>query len=224
MTFSIAARCPETGMLGIAVTSSSICVASRCGFAKSGIAAAVSQNITDPTLGDAMIDACGEGMSAEQALEKVCQSSDNINWRQLSVVDAQGNVAHYSGSETLGVNGSAKGDNCVSVGNLLSATDIPQAVVKGFESATGHLASRLIAALEAGMAAGGEAGPIHSAGVKVVDKMAWPVVDLRVDWDDQPDNAIPQLRPDLEQLRAADERLRNPCRQSGRIGVLWSAG
>ena len=194
MTFSIAARCPDTGMLGIAVTSSSICVASRCGFVGTGTAAALSQNITNPVLGDKLLSLCAEGLTAPQALEQLCRTEEKINWRQLAVVDANGNVAHFSGEEALGVHGAATGQACVSVGNLLSSTNIPQAVIDGFEASKGHLAGRLIAALEAGLHAGGEAGSIHSAGVKVVDKLSWPCVDLRVDWDDEPDKAVTQLR------------------------------
>ena len=67
-------------------------------------------------------------------------------------------------------------------GNLLANPSVPQAIVEGFLSATGHLGDRLIAALRAGLAAGGEAGPGHSAGMKIVDKVSWPVADLRCDW------------------------------------------
>lgn len=193
MTFSIAARCPETGMFGVTVTSSSICVASRCAFGRAGVGAALSQNITDPDLGSRLLDLCEEGASAEEALEQVVRETPNVQWRQLGVIDTQGDTACFSGDHTLGVNAMVRGDGCVSMGNLLDNDCVPQAMVDAFENSNGHLAHKLLTALEAGADAGGEAGPVHSAGVKVYSQYAWPIVDLRVDWDSVPDNAVHQL-------------------------------
>jgi uncharacterized Ntn-hydrolase superfamily protein len=78
----------------------------------------------------------------------------------------------------------AAGKDVISAGNLLANADVPQAIVDGFEQSTGHLGDRLIAAMRAGLAAGGEAGPIHSAGMQICDKVAWPVADLRCDWSE----------------------------------------
>lgn len=194
MTFSIAARCPETGMFGVTVTSSSICVASRCAFGRAGVGAALSQNITDPDLGERLLDVCEAGVSAGEALAQVTRETPYAQWRQLGVVDTQGNTACFSGEHTLGVNGTARGGGCVSLGNLLDNAGVPQAMVDAFENSHGHFAHRLLIALEAGAGAGGEAGPIHSAGVKVYADYGWPVVDLRVDWDSVPDNAVLRLR------------------------------
>jgi uncharacterized Ntn-hydrolase superfamily protein len=77
---------------------------------------------------------------------------------------------------------------------MLADTEVPRTMVDAFEQSSGGLAERLLLAIEAGLAAGGEAGPIHSAGLLVVADASWPVVNLRVDWDDQPDDAIKQLR------------------------------
>lgn len=194
MTFSIAARCAETGMLGVAVTSSSICVASRCGFALAGAGAALSQNITDPQLGPELLSLCSRGQSASRALDQLCSEAKDITWRQLALVDKKGEVAFFNGDQVLGCNGGAVGEACVSVGNLLANVNVPQAIIDGFIASKGHLADRLLIALEAGLAAGGEAGSIHSAGVKVVDKLSWPVVDLRVDWEPQDDAVLAKLR------------------------------
>ncbi len=194
MTFSVAAFCPETGMFGTIVTSSSICVASRCAFGRAGVGAASSQNITDPSLGNRLLDLCEQGASAEESLAQVVKETPNVDWRQLGVIDKQGNSACYSGEKTLGVHNMAQGKNCLAMGNLLDNKGIPAALVEAFESSSGHLADRLLTALEAGVKAGGEAGPVHSVGVKVYSEYDWPIVDLRVDWDPIPDNAIPQLR------------------------------
>jgi uncharacterized Ntn-hydrolase superfamily protein len=70
----------------------------------------------------------------------------------------------------------------ISAGNLLANEDVPGAMVAAFEAARGHLGDRLIAAMRAGLAAGGEAGPVHSAGLQICDKVTWPAADLRCDW------------------------------------------
>ena len=86
----------------------------------------------------------------------------------------------------LGVWGQAKGRDCAAAGNLLADSAVPQAMVAGFEGAVGPFGDRLMAALRAGLKAGGEAGPVHSAGLKIVDQLDWPVADLRIDWADDP--------------------------------------
>jgi uncharacterized Ntn-hydrolase superfamily protein len=82
----------------------------------------------------------------------------------------------------LGIWTQAQAQNVASGGNLLANDSVPQAIVEAYLSSTGHIGDRLIAAMRAGLAAGGEAGPIHSAGMKIVDSVSWPVADLRCDW------------------------------------------
>jgi len=194
MTFSIAGFCPETGMLGTTVSSSSICVASRCSFGKANVGAALSQNITDPDLGTRLLELCENGASAEEALMQVIKETPNVQWRQLGVIDKHGNTSCFSGEHTLGIFNMAQGKHCVAMGNLLDNEEVPKAIIDAFEKSQGHLAERLLTALQAGLDAGGEAGSVHSAGVKIYASHNWPIVDLRVDWDPKPDNAIPQLR------------------------------
>ncbi|MDQ2093703.1 DUF1028 domain-containing protein [Rhodalgimonas zhirmunskyi] len=184
MTFSLVARCAETGMFGVAVSSSSPAVAARCAYARAGVGAVASQNVTDPTLGPACLDLMQAGASAREAVAELVSQRDYMAFRQLLAVDARGVVAIHSGAKALGVVGEATGAGVVSAGNLLAAPGVPAAVVAGFEAATGHLGDRLVAAMQAGLAAGGEAGPVHSAGMMLVDKVAWPVAELRCDWDD----------------------------------------
>lgn len=183
MTFSIAARCPRTGRFAIAVCSSSPAVAARCAHARAGIGAAASQNITDPTLGHRLLDLLGQGRSATEALAELRRSASLLEFRQLTVVDRHGGVAAWSGPRTLGVHSSAVGSGVVAAGNLLADTEVPAAMVRAFEQApTDDLGDRIVLAMEAGRDAGGEAGPVHSAGMLMVDQVAWPVADLRVDW------------------------------------------
>jgi uncharacterized Ntn-hydrolase superfamily protein len=182
MTFSIAARCPDSGMFGVAVASSSPAVAARCAYARAGVGAVLSQNITDPRLGDRILDLLADGASAQDAIATVSASTPHIEYRQLIAVDHSGRAAIYSGANALGNVGEASGPNVASGGNLLAVDTIPQIIVDAFLAGQGHLAERLLAAMRSAVDAGGEAGPIHSAGLKIVGEVDWPIADLRVDW------------------------------------------
>jgi uncharacterized Ntn-hydrolase superfamily protein len=191
MTFSLVARCARTGMFGIAIASSSPAVAARCAHVRAGVGAAASQNVTDPALGPLLLDRLEAGLSAAQALAEVTAGRPHLAYRQLLVVDSAGGVAIHSGDQALGLWSEAAGADCVAAGNLLADRSVPAAMVSAFAAAAGHLGERLLLALEAGLAAGGEAGPVRSAGLKVADRLSWPLVDLRIDWADAP---IPMLR------------------------------
>lgn len=188
MTFSVIARCAQTGRFGVAVTSSSISVASRCGrWVRAGTGAVATQNITDPALGQLGLDLLGEGYGAEAVLRSLVAARPHAEFRQLAVIDVNGGTASYSGARSLGIYKEHHGRDCVACGNLLANDGVPAAMVDAFESAPErHLAERLLAALTAGLAAGGETSPVRSAGLYVVDRFVWPVVDLRVDWHDSP--------------------------------------
>lgn len=182
MTFSLVARCEETGMFGIAISSSSPAVAARCSYARAGVGAVASQNITDPTLGKRGLDLMEAGRSAGETINTLKSTSDHMAYRQVLCVDNSGSTAIHSGQNALGIWSEAKSDNVASGGNLLANDSIPQSMVEAFLNSSGHLGDRLIKAMRAGLAAGGEAGPVHSAGLKLVDIVSWPVADIRCDW------------------------------------------
>jgi len=184
MTFSIAARCAQTHMFGVAIASSSPAVAARCAHARSGVGAVATQNITDPALGPRILDSLARGLGADGALQDALRSTAFGAYRQLVVLGGQGPPAVHSGKHALGLAASAAGSDSAAAGNLLAHADVPAAMVSAFEAAGGHLGARLLHALRAGAARGGEAGPIHSAGLLVVREVSWPIVDLRVDWSD----------------------------------------
>jgi uncharacterized Ntn-hydrolase superfamily protein len=184
MTFSIAARCPETGMFGIAVSSSSPAVAARCAHARAGVGAVASQNVTDPALGSRGLDLMALGASAAEAVAVLTATAAHIDYRQLTAVDAAGRVAVHHGARTLGIHAHAEGPGAIAAGNILRDPHVPQAMIAAYRAAPGHLGDRLIAAMRAALAAGGEEGPVHSAGMKLTDRVSWPVADLRVDWSD----------------------------------------
>lgn len=213
MTFSLVARCRDTGMFGVAVSSSSPAVAARCAYARAGVGAVASQNVTDPTLGPLALDLMEQGMSAAAAIDEVRSRGRFIEYRQVLAVDARGGTAIHSGPNSLGIWSQAQADDVASGGNLLADARVPQAIVDGFLASTGHIGDRLISAMRAGLAAGGEAGPVRSAGLRIVDRVSWPVADLRCDWtEDCPINALANLwtlyKPQLDAYvqRALDPR------------------
>lgn len=203
MTFSIAARCAATGRFAVAVASSSPAVAARCAYARAGIGAATTQNITDPRLGPKALDLLALGASADTARDVLVQTTPHIDHRQLTMIDKEGRTSVFSGPGTLGVQGQAQGKDVVSAGNLLANPDVPQAIVAAFEASAGQdIGDRIIAAMTAGLAAGGEAGPIHSAGMLIAGDVSWPIADLRVDWHDSPISELSALwevyKPQME--------------------------
>jgi uncharacterized Ntn-hydrolase superfamily protein len=194
VTFSLAGWCARTGMLGLVVTSSSLAVAARCAWARAGTGAVATQNITDPSLGPAVLDLLASGRSASQALDEVLAAARHADYRQVTAVDAGGRVAARTGARTLGRHSISAAKDCVAAGNLLADEGVTAAMVRAFWQRPGeHLAGRLLDALRAGAAAGGEEGPVHSAGLLVVDRVSWPVTDLRVDWHDDPVRELERL-------------------------------
>ncbi|MEI8056379.1 MAG: DUF1028 domain-containing protein [Actinomycetes bacterium] len=187
MTFSIVGRCARTGAFGVAITSSSPAVASRCAYARAGVGAVATQNVTDPRLGPLLLDSIESGLTAAHAMAQVSSQAEFPEFRQLTAVDSHGGTAVFSGSQSLGTNGDAVGLDCVAAGNMLATIEVLGALVRAFEaSADSPIEHRLIAALEAGLALGGEAGPVHSAGLLVCDSAPWPTTNLRVDWSESP--------------------------------------
>lgn len=187
MTFSIVARCPQTGMFGVAVSSSSMAVAARCAHAREGAGAMASQNITDPSLGQRGLDLLQGGLTASQAITRLREVARDIEYRQIAAVDQQGGVAAFSGRKTLGRYSSAFGQGTVASGNLLSSEGVPAAMIAAYDEAADRpFGDRLVGALQAAVKAGGEEGPVRSAGLLIVRDVTWPVVDLRIDWSDDP--------------------------------------
>lgn len=195
MTFSLAARCRDTGAFGIAISSSSPAVAARCSHLRPGVGAAASQNITDPRLGGRLLDRLAAGDGATEAMAAVVAADPTTDYRQLTVVDTAGRVAGHSGRHTLGIHHLACGDGAIAAGNLLASSDVIDVMLAAFERGSGDtLAARLLRALTAAVSAGGEAGPVHSAGLAVTHPSAgWADTDLRVDWHDDPIGELGRL-------------------------------
>jgi uncharacterized Ntn-hydrolase superfamily protein len=212
MTFSVVGRCANTGMTGVAITTSSIAVGSRCPHARAGAGAVTTQNITDPSLVPAVLDLMQAGKNAKDAIATVMQDRPHADYRQIAAIDLNGMTSSFTGKNILGTNAVASGVDCIGAGNLLSNEAVPAVMVASFEAHQAlHLADRLVTALQAGIDAGGEEGPTHSAALIVAHAHAWPLVDLRVDWSDTCPVVVlralwdayePQMQPYL--MRAID--------------------
>lgn len=208
MTFSLLGRCGRSGHLGVVVTSSSPCVASRCAWVRAGAGAVATQNITNPALGELGLALLARGLDAARVRDMLVQADAFPEYRQLTVLGARGPGAHHSGARTLGTWAVAPGEDCIAAGNILASEAVPREMCDAFaRRPDAELAERLLAALEAGEQAGGEEGPVRSAGLLVADSLVWPTVDLRVDWHDAP---VTELRRVWEVYapQAADYRQR----------------
>ncbi|MBZ6247430.1 DUF1028 domain-containing protein [Streptomyces olivaceus] len=191
MTFSLVVR--DGDRFGMAASSSSPAVFARVSHLRTGIGAASSQNITDPTLGTALLERLAEHGDAERALSEVTGAAEHIDYRQLTVLGRTGPGFAFSGAHTLGKHASATADGAVAAGNMLSGEHIPGVLLDAYAAATGELEERLITAMRAAVAAGGEEGPVYSAGLAVVADVDWRVTDLRVDWADDPVDRLAEL-------------------------------
>ena len=186
MTFTILGRCPRTDQLGAAVTTSDLAVGARVLHAEAGLAVAVTQHRTDPRLGPALLAGLREGLSVAQAVGHVAGATEHRDWRQLGALDAGGEVAAYSGERVWPLCAELPGVDCLVLGNMLSNDRVAPAMVAAFQAPAPELADRLLAALLAGQAAGGETGALRSAALLVVEREEFALIDLRVDDDPDP--------------------------------------
>jgi uncharacterized Ntn-hydrolase superfamily protein len=192
MTFSLIGRCPRTGQIGAAVATSSIAVGARCTYAAAGAGAVLTQHRTDPRLGPRGLALLRSGCTPQQTLDALVASTPHAHWRQLAVMDAAGRGAVYSGASTKPEKNEAAAQDVCVIGNILASAAVPPAMLRAFRAdAAAPLAERLVVALEAGLAAGGEHVPVRSAHLLVVERESFPLIDLRVDWHDAP---IAELR------------------------------
>jgi uncharacterized Ntn-hydrolase superfamily protein len=186
VTFSLAGRDALSGAFGAVICSSSPAVAARCVHLADGAGAVLTQNVTDPRLGPKLIGLLSEGADASAAIATVVASEPFTEFRQLIVLDDAGRAAIHSGRNALGVVGQYAVNGAAAAGNLLATPDVPQRMVEAWLATDGPVETRLLAAFAAAMQEGGEAGPVHSAGLSVVNGSGWRVTDLRVDWSEDP--------------------------------------
>jgi uncharacterized Ntn-hydrolase superfamily protein len=182
-TFSLVGRCPRTGMLGIAIATSEMAVGSRCVHVAPGVGAVITQASTDPRLGHRGLDLLRAGSPAARVLAELAASDPFVERRQLGCLDSTGGVAARTGSETRPWAGHRAAPNVVVAANMVVGAGVVDAMLATFTEAPDRpLWERLLDALEAGKAAGGEPGGEHSSALFVVDRQPFPAVDLRVDF------------------------------------------
>jgi uncharacterized Ntn-hydrolase superfamily protein len=192
MTFSISARCPETGSFGVAVSTALLCVGALVPFVRSGVGAVATQSFVNPYIGINGLDELAAGHSAFEAMERLAANDEGRSIRQFAVVDNQGGAAAYSGAECVNWFGHRTGDGYAVAGNMLVGEPTILEMARAFEESAGEpFAERLVRALEAGQAAGGDKRGRQSAALKVVSTEDYPIVDIRV--DDHPD-PVAELR------------------------------
>ena len=186
-TFSIVARDPTTEELGVAVQSRAFRAAAIVSYAKSGVGAIATQASANQSYGPRGLELLEQGLSPDEVVARLTNADEGRDRRQLAVIDAQGRVSAYTGSRTSDWAGHIEGNNYSVQGNILVSEQVVQAMAQAFEMAEGELAERLMAALDAGQAAGGDARGKQSGGILVVKPIGdsgrttdrW--IDVRVD-------------------------------------------
>lgn len=206
-TFSIIVRDPATGEMGMAVQSKAFAAGNRAITLKGGLAVIAHQASSNPMYGEVGIQLLEAGMSPQQALEMMLRGDEGRDSRQVSILDIQGRSASWSGKNTNDWKGHKCGPTYCAQGNILSGPEVVDALARSFESSTGPLAERLMDALDAAQAAGGDARGMQSAALVIVKPLAGTagfsdrVIDLRVD-----DHASPlvELRRILNRMRSGE--------------------
>lgn len=198
-TFSIAARCGHTGMLGVAVSTAVPGVGGICPFIRPGVGAVSTQSWVNPYLGIDGVAAMAQGLGAEAALKKLIESDPGRNVRQLGLVDRDGGSAAWTGPDCVPWCGHIAGKDFAVQGNMLVGEPTVKAMAEAFErTATLPLYERLLIVLEAGQAAGGDKRGRQSAALKVYFREEYPYLDLRVDEHRHP---VAELRRIFEVAR-----------------------
>jgi len=199
-TFSIVALDPDTGAFGVAVSTARLAVGNRVPFAKAKVGAVATQANTNPMLGYEALRLLEQGKTAQEALEAVLAADPGREERQLSVIDAKGNTAGFTGSKPDDYKGHILGKNCVAAGNILVGRETLAALVETFESTKGTLGDRIMAAMEAGQKAGGDKRGRISAAMLVVTDELHPYINLRIDKSADP---VAELRVLYDAYKAA---------------------
>lgn len=204
MTFSIIARCPATGRLGLGITTFSIAAGGRCEGIRYGAGICKTQAYVKRDNDLLAIDLLEQGFAPAAVMQQLEQNDPDHAWRQIAIIDRVGNVAAHTGSGTRPWSGHHIGDGFAAFGNVLAGRQVIDGIVNGFlAKPDGDLEFRLLAALEGGRAAGGQVGneghlPERSAAIFVVSEPDHADIDVRVDLHD---DAVTELRRILEEFK-----------------------
>jgi uncharacterized Ntn-hydrolase superfamily protein len=196
-TYSIVARDPSTGELGVAVQSHAFSVGSGVSWAEAGVGAVATQSFIDPSYGPLGLALMRAGRSAPDALRGLLAADEGRDVRQVAMIDSSGRVAAHTGAKCIPAAGDHVGRNYSVQANLMDRATVWPAMAKAFETTRGDLADRMLAALEAAQREGGDIRGMQSAAILVVKGVSsgrpWQdkIFDLRV--DDHP-SPVAELR------------------------------
>jgi uncharacterized Ntn-hydrolase superfamily protein len=223
-TYSIVARDPETGALGVAVQTHQMSVGRLVPWLLPGVGALATQSLVNVSFGPMGLAMLREGCSAERVVAGLVASDENAHRRQLAVVDAQGRAAAHTGSGCIAEAQHHVGEGYSVQANMMTRSTVIPAMVKAYESASGDIAQRMVAALEAAQAEDGDIRGMQSAALKVVsgDKndAEWRTLyDLRVDEHETPVIELARLVR-LRHAQTIDERGYQNLKDGNRAAAL----
>jgi uncharacterized Ntn-hydrolase superfamily protein len=196
MTYSMVARCPDTGALGVAVQSHWFGVGALVSWARAGVGAVATQSVVEPAYGMRLLTALEAGDAPDAALSRLLAEDGATRYRQIAVVDGDGRTAVHTGEGCIEHAGDEQGDGFSAQANMMASPDVWPAMAQAFERATGSLQRRLMAALHAAEDRGGDVRGRQSAAMLVVPAAGEPwekVVDLRVEDDPEPLHELDRL-------------------------------
>lgn len=217
MTFTLLARCPKSGQVGIGIATYSITVGLYCNGLRGNVGATMTQAFVNQGNNPLALGLLAQGYAAEHVMSELEANDPNHEFRQIAVIDRMGRIAAYSGPKNRGWAGHVTGDGYVAMGNVLAGKPVVDAMAAAYEGATDlSFERRLLAAIEAGRDAGGQVGndghlPERSAAVMVYGDYDHAELDLRVDLHD---TAVEELRRAFEEYELYrgyyKQRARNP--------------
>src|SRR5262245_54620965 len=181
MTWSIIARDPASGAFGVAISTRFFAVGARCPHAASGLGALSTQALVNPHYGKQALDLLRAGVAAAEVVRRLTGPDEGREHRQLHVIDAAGRIGQFTGKQCVEWAGATTGENFSVAGNMLAGPKVVSETADAFRKSQGPFAERLIAALEAGQAAGGDKRGKQSAALLIFSKEEYPDLDLRVD-------------------------------------------
>ena len=252
MTCAILARCATTGQLGVGVVSSLLAVTGRCAFVQAQVGAVVVQSMADPRLGPAALKLLAGGYRPEAVLRAFDRTEEGFEYRQVALVNAQGDTAVHSGSQAAGICGAAEAEGCAALCNRLVDRGVPDLMVETCERTKGELGDRLIAALRAAVADGGagrcmqracwspSASPgrwsiCASTGPRAIPWLSSTISGICGDhrcatiatarWTRRPPSSRRPAEPPAEIARQpASPKSSRPCRRPAGRGGAWASG
>ncbi|WP_119072988.1 DUF1028 domain-containing protein [Aggregatilinea lenta] len=197
-TYSIVARDPETGQFGVAVQTHQMCVGAAVPWLQPGIGAVATQSLTNVSFGPLGLTLLAEGVPAQHVVDALVASDPGASRRQLAVVDREGRAAAWTGSGCIPEAGHRTGAGYSVQANMMTNPTVVDAMAAAYEGADGTLAQRMLAALVAAQAEGGDIRGMQSAALKVVSgdpaKPVWEAdYDLRVDEHERPLDELARL-------------------------------